>query len=184
MRSLLTGPDGAQTRGAALPAVAKSRPGDLWLCGSHRVLCEDATTEAGAVSRLPSLVVAVVGLPGARCGNGTSSPFLEFGHPVFNTRLRRGLDASTLARGHQMTMPLGPMSVTRSLGSTHQLLVFWHDPEEETHAAEIVVVVRVVFDDDFAYRFPVTNRECVGDDARSRFQGLQLREQALVDGRQ
>src|SRR5258708_4132605 len=34
-----------------LPAVAVTRQGDLWLCGSHRVLCGDAT-EAGAVSRL------------------------------------------------------------------------------------------------------------------------------------
>ena len=45
-----------------LPAVAVTRPGDLWLCGSHRVLCGDAT-DAGAVSRLldgfqPALLVS------------------------------------------------------------------------------------------------------------------------------
>src|ERR1035437_6228130 len=34
-----------------LPAVAVTRPGDLWLCGPHRVLCGDAT-DAGVVSRL------------------------------------------------------------------------------------------------------------------------------------
>ena len=34
-----------------LPAVPVTKPGDLWLCGSHRVLCGDAT-EAAAVSRL------------------------------------------------------------------------------------------------------------------------------------
>src|SRR5450759_5066171 len=34
-----------------LPVVAVTRPGDLWLCGSHRVLCGDAT-DAEAVSRL------------------------------------------------------------------------------------------------------------------------------------
>ena len=34
-----------------LPVVAVTRLGDLWLCGSHRVLCGDAT-DAGAVSRL------------------------------------------------------------------------------------------------------------------------------------
>jgi hypothetical protein len=28
-----------------LPVVAISRPGDLWLCGSHRVLCGDATNQ-------------------------------------------------------------------------------------------------------------------------------------------
>ncbi|MBK8285788.1 MAG: site-specific DNA-methyltransferase [Ahniella sp.] len=28
------------------PAAAVSRPGDLWLCGEHRVLCGDATVEA------------------------------------------------------------------------------------------------------------------------------------------
>src|ERR1035437_2208657 len=44
-----------------LPAVPVTRPGDLWLCGSHRVLCGDAT-DTGAVSRLlgerqPSLLV-------------------------------------------------------------------------------------------------------------------------------
>jgi DNA modification methylase len=34
-----------------LPVVAVTRPGDLWLCGSHRVLCGDAT-DAEVVSRL------------------------------------------------------------------------------------------------------------------------------------
>jgi hypothetical protein len=34
-----------------LPVVAVTRLGDLWLCGSHRVLCGDAT-DAGDVSRL------------------------------------------------------------------------------------------------------------------------------------
>jgi hypothetical protein len=34
-----------------LPLVAVTRLGDLWLCGSHRVLCGDAT-DAGAVLRL------------------------------------------------------------------------------------------------------------------------------------
>src|ERR1039457_589140 len=34
-----------------LPAVPVTKPGDLWLCGSHRVLCGDAT-DAAVVSRL------------------------------------------------------------------------------------------------------------------------------------
>jgi len=34
-----------------LPAVAVTRPGDLWLCGEHRVLCGDATSPE-AVARL------------------------------------------------------------------------------------------------------------------------------------
>jgi hypothetical protein len=34
-----------------LPDVAVTRPGDLWLCGDHRVLCGDATS-GEAVSRL------------------------------------------------------------------------------------------------------------------------------------
>ncbi|HEY6344436.1 MAG TPA: DNA methyltransferase [Bryobacteraceae bacterium] len=34
-----------------LPATPVSRPGDLWLCGKHRVLCGDATS-AEAVARL------------------------------------------------------------------------------------------------------------------------------------
>src|SRR5205809_7962962 len=33
------------------PAVAVTQPGDLWLCGSHRVLCGDAT-DAEMVLRL------------------------------------------------------------------------------------------------------------------------------------
>ena len=45
-----------------LPAEPVSRPGDLWLCGRHRVLCGDATDHA-AVARLlggvaPNLMVA------------------------------------------------------------------------------------------------------------------------------
>ena len=35
----------------ALPAVPVSVPGDVWICGAHRVLCGDAT-EASAVHRL------------------------------------------------------------------------------------------------------------------------------------
>jgi hypothetical protein len=35
----------------AAPEVAVARPGDLWLCGSHRVLCGDAT-DPKAVSQL------------------------------------------------------------------------------------------------------------------------------------
>jgi hypothetical protein len=34
-----------------LPEVPITKPGDLWLCGPHRVLCGDAT-DAEAVSRL------------------------------------------------------------------------------------------------------------------------------------
>ncbi len=34
-----------------LPAVAVSKRGDLWICGSHRILCGDAT-DAGDVNRL------------------------------------------------------------------------------------------------------------------------------------
>ena len=34
-----------------LPAVAVTKPGDLWLCGSHRILCGDAT-HAESVARL------------------------------------------------------------------------------------------------------------------------------------
>ena len=45
-----------------VPAIAVTRPGDLWLCGSHRVLCADAT-DAVAVSQLlgalrPALLVS------------------------------------------------------------------------------------------------------------------------------
>jgi DNA modification methylase len=36
---------------AEVPEIAVSRLGDLWLCGEHRVLCEDATS-ADAVTRL------------------------------------------------------------------------------------------------------------------------------------
>ena len=44
-----------------LPAVAVTQPGDLWLCGPHRILCSDATSPE-AVARLlgeskPSLMV-------------------------------------------------------------------------------------------------------------------------------
>ena len=34
-----------------VPSVAVTQPGDLWICGEHRVLCGDAT-DAGAVSTL------------------------------------------------------------------------------------------------------------------------------------
>jgi len=51
-RFLLSNLDGQQTdRAPASPAVAVARPGDLWLCGAHRVLCGDATSP-DAVARL------------------------------------------------------------------------------------------------------------------------------------
>ena len=50
--SLLAIPDEEKANEAPpLPAVATSRPGDLWLCGKHRVLCGDATS-GEAVARL------------------------------------------------------------------------------------------------------------------------------------
>jgi DNA modification methylase len=41
----------AEDAAPPLPMVPVTRPGDLWLCGSHRVLCGDAT-DGEAVSRL------------------------------------------------------------------------------------------------------------------------------------
>ena len=41
------------------PRVPVSVPGDLWLCGAHRVLCGDAT-EATSVSRLLGTAVPVL----------------------------------------------------------------------------------------------------------------------------
>jgi ParB-like chromosome segregation protein Spo0J len=51
--ALLIDPEDEQKANAAppLPENPVSRPGDLWLCGPHRVLCGDATS-ADAVSRL------------------------------------------------------------------------------------------------------------------------------------
>ena len=37
------GDDAALDEAPALPAVPVSRPGDIWICGAHRVLCGDAT---------------------------------------------------------------------------------------------------------------------------------------------
>jgi DNA modification methylase len=60
---LLLSPENDDQANAAppLPETAVSHPGDLWLCGKHRVLCGDATN-AEAVGRLlaerkPSLMV-------------------------------------------------------------------------------------------------------------------------------
>src|SRR5579872_6556145 len=53
-----------------LPAVPTTRPGDLWLCGSHRVLCGDAT-DAHNVSRLL----------------GESKPFLLVTDPPYGIEL-------------------------------------------------------------------------------------------------
>src|ERR1019366_3992616 len=53
-----------------LPEVPITQPGDLWLCGSHRVLCGDAT-DAKAVSRLL----------------GQSQPFLMVTDPPYGIEL-------------------------------------------------------------------------------------------------
>ena len=37
------GDDAALDEAPPLPAVPVSRPGDIWICGAHRVLCGDAT---------------------------------------------------------------------------------------------------------------------------------------------
>jgi len=44
-------PNAAEDDVPPLPEVPASRPGDLWLCGPHRVLCGDATSESD-VARL------------------------------------------------------------------------------------------------------------------------------------
>src|ERR1035438_5394802 len=50
---LLVAPDADDQANAAppLPAIPATRLGDLWVCGPHRVLCGDATSEE-AVRRL------------------------------------------------------------------------------------------------------------------------------------
>jgi DNA modification methylase len=53
-----------------LPAIPVTKPGDLWLCGSHRVLCGDAT-DAEDVSRLL----------------GESKPFLLVTDPPYGIEL-------------------------------------------------------------------------------------------------
>jgi DNA modification methylase len=84
-----------------LPAVPVTKPGDLWLCGSHRVLCGDATN-AEDVSRLL----------------GESRPFLMVTDPPYGIELdsewrdRAGLNGCGAAepsylkhrtKGHQET---------------------------------------------------------------------------------
>ena len=59
--SSLTADEDVRRQGAAAAENPVSRPGDLWLCGPHRVLCGDATN-AEDVARLlgdrkPSLMV-------------------------------------------------------------------------------------------------------------------------------
>src|SRR5579862_4874300 len=53
LEDFLADPDADDRANAAppVPENAVSRPGDLWLCGPHRVLCGDATS-ADAVARL------------------------------------------------------------------------------------------------------------------------------------
>jgi DNA modification methylase len=53
-----------------LPAIPVTQPGDLWLCGPHRLLCGDAT-DAGTVSRLL----------------GESKPFLKVTDPPYGIEL-------------------------------------------------------------------------------------------------
>jgi DNA modification methylase len=54
-------PNAAEDEVPPDPEVPTSRPGDLWLCGQHRVLCGDATSETDVArlldGRKPSLMV-------------------------------------------------------------------------------------------------------------------------------
>src|ERR1019366_10509931 len=51
LNSLLRTTNEAEDDVPPVPAVATTRPGDLWRCGDHRVLCGDATSPE-AVARL------------------------------------------------------------------------------------------------------------------------------------
>jgi DNA modification methylase len=62
--------DAAEDEVPPVPEAPVSRPGDLWLCGRHRVLCGDAT-DPGVVSRLL----------------GESKPFLMVTDPPYGIEL-------------------------------------------------------------------------------------------------
>lgn len=54
------GPDGPADAIPPLPATAVSRPGDLWQCGPHRVLCGDARVAADYAALLDGVVVDLI----------------------------------------------------------------------------------------------------------------------------
>jgi hypothetical protein len=63
-------PDAAEDEVPPLPEVPASRPGDLWLCGPHRVLCGDTTQPESVALAL-----------------GTYKPFLMVTDPPYGVEL-------------------------------------------------------------------------------------------------
>ena len=107
------------------PAEPISKPGDLWICGDHRVLCGDATVLADVEKVL-----------------GGELADMCFTDSPYNVKLRRALDRAVAARGASLapwsvhdlrrTVATGlqrlglRLEVTEAGAQTHQRQPHWH----------------------------------------------------------
>jgi DNA modification methylase len=118
-----TEPDPANEAPEA-PAVAVSRPGDLWLCGEHRVLCGDATARAD-VERV---------LAGARAAMCFTDPPYNVDYTgktqqrltIANDALGAGFGAFLSdALGNVLAVTDGGCYICMSSGELHTLRAAW-----------------------------------------------------------
>ncbi|MFN4014741.1 MAG: site-specific DNA-methyltransferase [Reyranella sp.] len=88
--------DGDPDEAPALPAEPISRPGDLWICGEHRVLCGDATVRADVEKLLDGELadMAFTDPPyNVNYANSAKDKLRGKNRPILNDALGEGFEA-------------------------------------------------------------------------------------------
>jgi DNA modification methylase len=110
-----------------LPGLAVTRAGDLWLCGSHRILCADAT-DAGAVSRLLAEREPLLLVTDPPYGIELDSEWRD--HAGLNGRAKPGSGKKTRTKGHEQTSISGDTraewSAAFALVPSLEVSYVWH----------------------------------------------------------
>jgi len=143
------------------PAVPVSRPGDVWLCGDHRVMCGDST-DAGDVARLANGETATLVHADPPYGMGKQS------EGVANDNLyREKLDAFQMAWWRVFRAHLADQASAYIWGNAPELWRLWYDqlaPSEHLELKNEIVWHKgnaIGMASDLELSFPTATERCL-----------------------